>query len=826
MESSFLSKAVDLIKQAIESNGIDLGALSNEISDQGNQETQEQTDRAPSTFVSEVLSKYHDKAEEIPDLGFIENQPSVVVNDDSNSQQENEGQVNPNDLKSAVEKERLEEDYKWVDPQHFEWNGQQEYFADPNLIDLNMYLSGPLSTDIPGHYEEDPSKAATSRDTRALEKPTDESEKTTKTKAEAVTNEAFGQGDYVYMDDPLYQSSMENIQDMDPYERSGIPKTSYVLNTFMPDIVSTGTSSQAVNDAYEYIFNSHPEWDNVQRDKNFVNDVVSRSRDKVEETPGLSFVENPDYDPTSNRGMVKPINWQSKTQFSVDDGRHENRTAPYMKGKQYIEYLNMGLGNRDPKTVDPDSVYSKYEEEQRYGFRPYLPTEEDWLSYSQAARENVVSNFFSDLSTHGVENFAPRSFDFGDGKKYNANEFLDYATPWQKRVKDQMGSVEELAAPTSDMSTPMKYDGVVYIDKNTGDQKKYTLDQWDNRQIVEDGSGGFDVVLGKDSYHFNNDDDANTSFSTSFDLAKDGEDPDFWMDLEPYEVAGDTIRPDKAWNMIEEARNGGPGVSVDNGPLGIGKRSPDSIITKDGELAFNPGGILDIVPYGMNLLTQSAPLFFTPTAAARAIADSPTAFRGIQPGHLNNRTGEYTQLSDDNTVEQIVSSGLANLALPATERLWGSLGGNAIGKMLNKSGIDNKLTKILGAEADETVKPILRYLSGTAGEGAEEIPGNIVEEFANGYGPSEFYANSTGEYDNSGHEIRDTSTTPNQRVTNFLRDIPEAMLGGITLGGGLGTIRLPKYGRQYREAQERLKPGYSEDITPQLTDEEIEYYNR
>ena len=795
MDSSFLSKAVDLIKQAIESNGIDLGALSNEAPQE--QESQSQSDGAPSTFVNDVISRYHDKVEEIPDLSFVENQPNVVV--DNTDENEEPKSANPSDLKSAVEKERLEEDYRWVDPQHIEWNGQQEYFADPNLIDLNMYLSGPSSTDIPGHYEEDPSKAVTSRRMRAFEKPTDESEKTTKSKAEAVVNSSFGQGDYVYMDDPLYQSSMENIQDMDPYERSGIPKTSYALNTFMPDIVSTGTSSQAVNDAYEYIFNNHPEWDDVQREQ---------------------------YEPTGEQGMVKPINWQSPTQFSVDDGRHENRTAPYMKGEQYIEYLNMGLGNRDPKTVDPDSVYSKYEEEQRNGFRPYLPTEEDWLSYSQAARENVASNFFSDLSTHALENFAPRSFDFGDGRKYDANEFLDYATPWQKRVKDQMGSVEELSAPTSDMSTPMKYDGVVYIDKNTGDQKKYTLDQWDNRQIVDDGSGGFDVVLGKDSYHFDNDEDANTSFSTSFDLAKDGDDPDFWMDLEPYEVSGETIRPDRAWNMIEEARNEGPGVSVDNGPFGIGKKNPDSIITKDGELAFNPGGISDIVPYTMNLLTQSAPLFFAPTAAARAIADSPTAFRGVQPGHLNNRTGEYTKLSDDNTVEQIVSAGLANLVLPATERLWGNLGGNAIGKLLNKSGIDNKLTKILGAEADETARPLLRYLAGTAGEGMEEIPGNVVEEFANGYGPSEFYANSTGEYDNSGHEIRDANTTPIQRFINFGYDIPEALLGGVTLGGGLGLTGLPKYRRQYEEAQDKMKPGYSEDITPQLNDEEIEYYNR
>jgi hypothetical protein len=179
--------------------------------------------------------------------------------------------------------------------------------------------------------------------------------------------------------------------------------------------------------------------------------------------------------------------------------------------------------------------------------------------------------------------------------------------------------------------------------------------------------------------------------------------------------------------------------------------------------------------------------------------------------------------------------------------LWGNIGGNMVGKPLMRAIGKN--------EAD--IAPLLRYGMGAVGEGLEEIPGNIVEEFQGGSGLSGWYAddmyrdaegnlttdpaldengNPTNQvaYDSQGNVIKNTNTDLVGRLHNFGEDIPLSFIGGMTLGSTLGAPAIRSYYNEYtprkREREEfgnnLERPDFDSNLVVDLTDEERDFYNR
>ena len=405
MPGSFISKIVDsVIEKApeLEQKNDSIGNIFDSLTDLYNKIVQfdEQNKSGGESYSAPAAEYDHHEELNTPSI-YDKIKSSILDNVDqedlntTEQEQDEQSELTPSvtreDAQKRLKDEITAEDYNWVDDRDIGWHGDREYFADPNSLYMNDLYWNQAPVFEAGHYEYDPSKAANSRHVRPFVNPSDEMNKTTNAKAEAVANASFGQGDYVYQDDPTYQMAMSSIQDMDPYEESKIPKTSYALNAVMPNITSTSPSSQAVNDVYQYVFNDHPEW----AEKSSEGREVDVNGPKLNDWPiFFGLLED-----------QKPLYLNAKIR-NIDDGRPENRTSPYMKGEQYIEYLNAGLGTRDPKTVDPDSIYSKYEEEQRYGFRPYLPTEEDWTMYDMAAKADIGNNLFADLSKNFKNNYS------------------------------------------------------------------------------------------------------------------------------------------------------------------------------------------------------------------------------------------------------------------------------------------------------------------------------------------------------------------------------------------------------------------------------------
>ena len=134
------------------------------------------------------------------------------------------------------------------------------------------------------------------------------------------------------------------------------------------------------------------------------------------------------------------------------------------------------------------------------------------------------------------------------------------------------------------------------------------------------------------------------------------------------------------------------------------------------------------------------------------------------------------------------------------------------------------------AAAEKTWSPARRWAAGTLGEALEEIPGNITEELERS-GFQDFYKNEVeDQYDAQGRPLR-TDTDALGRTWNFVQDIPEAMIGGASLGGVLGLSSIPGYRRDYRNYLDEIsrfgdnleQPGES---GRRLTEEERDYYNR
>lgn len=516
---------------------------------------------------------------------------------------------------------------------------------------------------------------------------------------------------------------------------------------------------------------------------------------------------------------------------AIDDGASpSSREALFMTGDQYIKYRDkFGLPGRDVDDINPNEIYSKQDEQEQYGFIPYITSEESLNRFHDNAAPHAVSNLFNRLSNFRREN---TDFDVNyDGKKINGHDLIRQGNLWWQRNADKAKNAEIITdrSKATENSVPYTY---VLTDANNDKivaksaLKKAYIDE-QNRPVMQFEDG--------DVWTFDDMDDYRRSLGEQ--VAGDGEYAAYWKDIEPLVLDdGTVLRADKAEKLLS---NNNYEKYADYGNFNFSRPSvEDPFQDNKGNFNLNPAEN-NFVPWITDVALGSVPYFFKPTAAAQGMGNAMASSTGFQPGYQNFLDGTYSMLSDEPTREEQVSATLGSLAMPVTEHLWGNIGSSMIGKPLMRAIGKN----------EEDISPLVRYGLGTVGEGLEEIPGNIVEEFQGGSGLSGWYAddmyrdpegNLTTEdtgvkaYDSQGTPIKNRDTDLVSRARNYVEDIPLAFIGGATLGGTLGAPAIAQYRREYnprkREREEfgdvLERPDFDSNLIVDLTDDERDYYNR
>lgn len=604
-------------------------------------------------------------------------------------------------------------------------------------------------------------------------------------------------------DDPTFQSRLQQIQNTnDTDEISRIVRDATRRFTGDPDGYNLlGFTSQEMTpdnarNVYEMGFN---QLGNIEPTSASA-DKESRQNFASLNIPGLESVFSVD------RNLI-------------DDGRSEDsREAMFMTGEQYLRYINdFGIPGRPVRQIDPDEIYSKQDEMENYGFIPYLVTQEGLDRFHDVASENAVSNVFNDianarrLATDYTINYGDQSF---SGKDLQRNSSV-----WSKNLKNEMENPDEGKqvfdkSQASEFAVPHK---AVYSIR-TQDGQSATHEGEPTKQQFSDGHIEYTWPDGT-NWSFDDMADLQASAGVNYQPTTDDDElASMWYELTPFELDdGTKIRADKAQQMLADVY-GNMDQYADYGPGNIAKPNVESPLE-------------GLAPWLSDIFTGSAPLFYSPVAGAQATAGAMNAYQGMKPGYDDYVGGTYSMVSQDPREDQRILATLGNAALPLTERLWGPIGGSVLG------GVTKRIPGVRDiGERISQAKPWQRYLAGTGGEAAEEVPGNIVEEFMNGSG-FDWYANpildenGNPRYDQQGRQMYDPNTPFGQRLGNFFADAPMAMLGGAAMGGILGTTSIPKYRSEYAEYQKngvspKIEEGYSENITTPLTEREIREYNR
>lgn len=627
--------------------------------------------------------------------------------------------------------------------------------------------------------------------------------------------------------DPYFQQNIEAIRNM-----KGIPFTiadqqrrftdkdgNFEFNPLnLLGFTSQDLTSDAGRNLYDYHFNQE---DKALREGDMSKriEAAQRRRRAVDKNVGKSFWDEEILDP-----------------YAIDDGVDpRSREALFMTGEQYIKYRNeFGIPGRDVRKIDPDELYNKQDEMDNYGFVPYLTSEESMYKFHDDETPHAISNLFNHIADFRREN-TDFTVNF-DGKNISGKNLIQNGNLWWKRNAGKINDAEIINDPNE-------------IDENSVPYTYVLTDSSGNQVIaksplVETGytETGQPYMAFEDGDVWTFDDEADVQRSLSDMVTPEGGQAHYWRNIEPLVLDdGTTLRADRAQELLAENNYE---KFADYGGFNMSKPAVDDPFKdSSGNFNLNPAEN-DFLPWITDTALGSLPYFFIPTAATQGIGNAMANYAGFQPGYQDYINGTYSLLSDNPTRADQMASTLGSLALPVTEHLWGNIGSRFLEKPLMKA---------IGKNIED-IRPLARYGMGALGEGLEEIPGNIVEEFQNN-GIRDWYAddmyrdengNLTTEaryddkgniinraYDNQGNVIKNPDTDMSSRFRNFVGDIPLAFIGGATLGGTLGVPAIGGYYSEYMPRKmERDEFGNNQEIVVDpslvvdLTDEERDYYNR
>lgn len=490
----------------------------------------------------------------------------------------------------------------------------------------------------------------------------------------------------------------------------------------------------------------------------------------------------------------------------VDDGTTtEGRTSNYMTGAQYKKYADLGMGGRPVEDIDDNTVYSKNDEFKNFGFTPYIPDRDAALKMNREAAAagptklfNALANAREDATDYTIDGYSGKAIDNAAAKYY-------------EQVENQTGDESRYifnGTPEFDSVAPGDPNYQAWISDEwtftTDDGESYTMRG--TPEAWEDEDGIHVLFKSGDELIFDDEKDLQDNLVPMEEprLAGEGEEPTLYVPIDPMviqdEDGNDIVIP---YAQADSYLNGGG--ERDYGPMGIGK--PRYQLQEEGSV-LNP---VNIVPNTLDLLGGSLPLMSWYSSIPSGMSAGELATHGIDTNSLMP-DGTSRLLAEDMDADKYGSNIGASLFMPVTEHFAGNIGGG------------NALRSIPKLLEGHWAQPAAHFITGIGGEALEEVgPGNLTERLQR-QGMRDFYANETGERDETGHPIYDSETPWFDRLMNFVADAPEAAVGGAMLGGMFDAVNIPGYiGDTRRLWQDRDIPKIKTDKTGynQLSEEQL-----
>lgn len=499
---------------------------------------------------------------------------------------------------------------------------------------------------------------------------------------------------------------------------------------------------------------------------------------------------------------------------ALDDGTLDaaNLTSNWVTGSQLRKQQEAGVPlDMSADEISPDEVYSKRDLQLYHGYQPFSP---DAGSQWKMALSNIASKPAE--AAAAVRNSRENLTDYTitiDGRSIKENDYdLDASRDWLDKVNEEFnddpvlttadGAVEYHAktnplALDDDGKLVSDYDddGSLRLYLEDGDYWTFTGD--DKQTPAEEAQSYVN-----DLYKAVNNDGAELWKSSLDDQVYTSPSGEQFSYSEVSRIANDTISSEAGGGNYE----GDDGISYDFGKLNIAK--PAAAMTE--EITLD-----NIAPQFWDILASSAPYFAKQIAIPVALSNAYMESRNINPNQID-KDGTLRQSAadiDDDTKKQLEAAGydpdeyedyykngaygekvLANVLMPLTEFGFGNIGKSAL-----------KMAKPVKKWLEK--HPVADYVTGTVGEGIEEIPGNVMEEATNSGFTKSWYENYLR--DDDGNILRDSVGNPlkaqtdnrflgvntgggddgvidSNRAGSFADDAPGAFEGGALLGGVFG----------------------------------------
>ena len=657
-------------------------------------------------------------------------------------------------------------------------------------------------------------------------------------------------------DDPLFQQSYENIDTMDktPVVYDEITRRftdgsgNFKTNPLDWNLLGWTSQTQTPDDArrlYEYQFAKDDKTPNqVEHTWGKGSDVPEIAKYIYPSVLGL---------PGSYLSDERPV----VSDNAIDDGSNpESRESLFMTGEQYLKYRNLGLPGRNVYEINPKKIYSKQDEQERFGFIPYLTSQESVNSFNDQAAPHFLANVFNNLG-----NARKALFDFTvdvDGDKISGNSLMRQKGAQLDKLYDQLNDEDRIKDyKAGEFSLPLTYvlksdDGQTEVAPSSvvtrydADDGIYIVfgrmnpetQEEEFPQIYPDGSLKYPDGTDGRVWIFDDEDDLNRSVGYKYSK---GDDPiSAWKDVDPFILPnGKKIRADEAMGLFDENSEGFYANNADYGPLNIAKPYAN--------VFDNP---TEFVPWFLDTALQSAPLMTKAGATMQAVPNVFANMNGFRGGYQNYYDDTYSLFSENPTRVEGLSAMAGSALLPASEYFLGWGGGQLGSKLFDRlSKSSPKLNNWLQS-------PIGRYAVNTPQEGVEEVLQNPIEDLQN-YGVYNIFANEMHRdhdgnlvpyafdedgsslpvaYDSQGNVIRNSNTGAIERGRNAIEDAPEAFLSGTLFGGilGLPTLASKNNWEKYRNDKNEIeeygnileRPDFDSNLLINLSDEEREYYDR
>ncbi len=510
------------------------------------------------------------------------------------------------------------------------------------------------------------------------------------------------------------------------------------------------------------------------------------------EQPTITELADMSTKPEGFKGSPATDAFHASRVHGQDNGMYnkENYTSNTMTGDQYLRYREAGIPGRPIDEIDPDLTYSKLDERENFGFIPYMPDEGSKLKLLREDIEtgptrimNALANARTNNTDYTIEYNGKKIESGRDFDKKIADYINKQINPLFRNEINIKDSREE-AGPNAVGLKNIGY-RITMQDGTSKEIRSRSMQILSQPEYIDDPDQTITVVFPDtgDVVEFEDEEDYLTNLSSlGVEPTENDSEAIAWINLPDLELEDGTRIPyNDAVNILNGAGD------RDYGWMNINKPA-DKLddFWRDGSINTN-FNFEDLVPKMVDIAAGSAPYWISKIAWPAAISNALASSHGIDSSTLES-DGTARRLKDDIDDDSYTASIIGSTIMPLTEYGLGRIGGGGTKWLMDK------LMKWKGNRAGY---PLLGHTLGTLGEGFEEVPANLVEDYRlNGF--DQLYANPLLDedgneiVDDSGHVLRDEDTPFLDRWNNYWGDALEAFTGGALLGGAFGLPSLPR----------------------------------